>query len=42
MTYGHNMEHEARKKLEKIINLDVQLSGLVVDISFPYLAASPG
>lgn len=42
MTYGHNMEHEARKKLEEIIKMDVQLSGLVIDSEFPYLAASPG
>ncbi|XP_060848449.1 uncharacterized protein LOC132927890 [Rhopalosiphum padi] len=41
MSYGHNMEHEARKKLEEIIKLDVQLSGLVIDTNFPYLAASP-
>jgi len=42
MTYGHNMEHEARQKLKEIIKLDVQLSGLVIDTNFPYLAASPG
>jgi hypothetical protein len=43
MIYEYNIEHEARKKLEKIINLDVQLSGLVIliPISFPCLAASP-
>lgn len=42
MTYGHNMELEARQKLEEIIKLDVELCGLVIDTSFPYLAASPG
>jgi len=42
MTYGHNMEHEARQKLKEIIKLDVQLCGLVIDTIFPYLAASPG
>jgi len=41
MSYGHNMEHEARKKLEEIIKLDVQLSGLIIDTNCPYLTASP-
>jgi len=36
------MEHEARKKLEEIMKVDVQLSGLVIDFEFPYLSASPG
>lgn len=42
LEYKKDMEIVARKKVETILNLSIKTRGLLLDLKFPFLTASPG